>query len=368
VLGLVCGDFFLGIVIAIGVEEESMKWLQRLICLICFIPALTYANDRILNIYAWTGEIPDFTIRQFEKETGIKVNFSTYENNEIMYAKLHAANNSGYDLVLPSSYFVDRMRHQNMLETLDKSKIPNWKNLNPAFLHAAYDPESAYSVPHIWGITGIFVNNRYHQPNDIKQWSDLWDSRFHNQLLLIDDMREVFSMALLSLGYSANDSNPDHIKAAYLKLKALMPNVKVFSSDALISIMIDEDAHLGMAWNGDAYKATKENPHIDFVFPKEGFVIWVDNFVIPKNAPHKDAAYAFINFLLRVDVAKAMILAIHFPTANLAAQKALPANVRNSPVEYPSAAVLSRGQFQLDLDQATLGIYEKYWEALKMSV
>lgn len=342
-------------------------WRWFILLLLPLLPLSAFAKPEVLNIYAWAGEVPEFAIQQFEKETGIKINLSTYENNEIMYAKLHASNTSGYDIVLPSSYFVDRMRRQGMLEKLDKKNLPNWKNLDPKLLHAPYDPDSAYSVPHIWGITGIFVNQRFFNEKTVQQWSQLWDERFHNQLMMIDDMREVFSMALLSLGYSPNDTDPSHIEAAFLKLKALMPNIKVFSIDTLISIMIDEDATVGMAWNGDAYKANRENSQIKYIFPTEGFVIWVDNFAIPKNAPHKKAAHTFINFMLRADVAKEVALTLPFPTANLAAQKQLPTDVRNNPIAYPPKEIMKHGQFQLDLDPKTLAIYEEYWEELKMS-
>ena len=279
----------------------------------------------------------------------------------------YASTNNGYDVVIPTSYFVDRMRRQNMLQELDFKQLPNSKNLDPTFLHADYDPTGAYGIPHIWGLTGIFYNDQFYRGNSLQHWSALWEARFQTQLMLIDDMREVFSMALLSLGYPANDSNPEHIHAAFLKLKTLMKNVKVFSSDTLISIMIDEDATVGMAWNGDAYKATTENAHVQFIFPQEGFVIWVDNFVIPRAAPHKDTAYAFINFLLRPDVAKNVALSIHFPTANLAARKLLPRDVRENPIAYPSNQVLKKGQFLLDLSPEVLAIYEKYWEELKIS-
>lgn len=286
-----------------------------LFCLL-LLPLSVFADDQVVNIYAWTGEIPDFVVRLFEKESGIKVNIATYENNEIMYAKLRATKTPGYDIVMPSSYFVDRMRRLNMLEKLDKTKLPNWKNLNPEFLNSVFDPHSEYSVPHIWGMTGIFYNTTYYPEKTITKWADLWDERFYNKLMLLDDSREVFSMALLTLGYSANDRDPEHIKAAFLKLKELMKNVKMFSTDTVVSSIIDEDATVGMAWNGDTFKAWEDNKNINFIFPKEGFVIWVDNFSIPKNAPHKDAAYAFINFVMRADIAKEIALATSFPTAN----------------------------------------------------
>lgn len=324
------------------------------------------AENKVLNFYGWVSEIPETVIRQFEDETGIKVNFSTYENNEIMYAKIRAAKHAGYDLIMPSSYFVDRMRDQQMLEKLDKSKLPNLKNLDPAFINPTYDPHINYSVPFIWGLTGIFYNDQFVSAQQTRRWADLWHDRFVGALLLLDDMREIFSMALLSLGFNANDQDPNHIHAAFLKLKALMKNVKVFSTDTVVSIIVDEDANLGMVWNGDAFKAAQENSHIKFTFPEEGFVIWVDNFAIPKNAPHKEAAYTFINFMLRPEIAKQVAIYTHFPIANLAGQKLLPNEVRNNPFIYPTSQVLAKGQFQTDLKDQTLALYEKYWEELKM--
>lgn len=343
-----------------------MKRLLSLFLLLVIMPC-AFAEKKILNIYAWASEIPDNVIRQFEKETGIKVNFSTYENNEIMYAKIRASKNAGYDVVIPSSYFVDRMRRQNMLTKLDKTKLPNWKNLSSDFLNPAYDPGAQYCMPFLWGITGIFFNKNYYPEGSIKKWSDLWDARFQDKLMLLDDTREVFSMGLLSLGYSPNDSNPDHIKEAFLKLKTLMQNVKVFSSDTVVSILIDEDATVGMAWNGDVFKAAGENSNLRFVFPEEGFVIWVDNFVIPVNAPHKDNAYTFLNFILRPEIGKIIGLYTRFPITNAAGQALLPDDVRNNPFIYPSKEILKRGVFQTDLGEKTLGLYERYWEELKMS-
>ena len=326
-----------------------------------------HAAKKILNVYAWTGEVPEFVVRRFEKDTGIHVNFSTYENNEIMYAKVRASKNSGYDIVMPSSYFVDRMTRQGLLEKLDKSRLSNWKNLNPDFVNPAYDPRSEYSVPNVWGITGIFVNQQYFPSASIRKWSDLWDKKFYDQLLLLDDIREVFSMGLMSLGYPANDRNPDHIREAYLKLRSLMQNVKIFSSGTSISIMIDEDASIGMAWNGDAYKAWHENKNVRFIFPEEGFVVWVDNFCILKNAKHREEAYEFLNYVLRADIARDSAIGSNFPTTNLAAFKLLPPELRDNQTAYPPHEVMRRAQFQTDVGDDTLELYTKYWEELKMS-
>jgi spermidine/putrescine transport system substrate-binding protein len=345
-----------------------MTYLCRFVVVIIafFSTQCLFAADNVVNVYTWSEEIPHFVIAQFEKETGIKVNYSTFDSNEVMYAKLRAIHNTGYDLVEPSSYFVDRMRNQGLLQKLDRSQLTNFKNLDPTFLNRAYDPQSEYSVPFIWGITGIFLNKDYFSQNDAPGWNSLLDKKYMNQLMFLDDSREVFSIALRMLGYSINDSNPEHIKQAYQKLRTLMPNVKLFNSDAIISILIDEDATIGMAWNGDLYKATQENSKLQFVYPQDGFEIWVDNFVMLKSATHRDNAYKFLNFLMRPEIAKAVSMHIHYSTANLAAKNLMLPEIQNNPALYPSLATLSHGEFQTDVGDQAHMLFEKYWEELKM--
>lgn len=332
-----------------------------------FTPLLFALDEKkILNLYTWSGVIPDFIIQQFEKETGIKVNFSTYDSNEVLYAKLKTSKNPGYDVIEPSADYIDRMRNQNMLEKLDKNKLSHFSNLNPILLNQPYDPQNNYSVPFIWGTTGIFFNKNYFSDNNnITHWSDLWDKKYVDKLLLLDDSREVFAIALHSLGFSGNDSNPEHIKQAYVKLKELLPNIKIFSS-AVLSILIDEDATIGTVWNGDIFKASQENKALQFIYPNDRFSIWIDNFAIPKGAPHRDNAYQFINFMLRAEVANKIALDNHFPTANLAAQKLLPAAIQHNPIVYPPETILKRGEVQKSVGEEALVLYEKYWELLKM--
>ena len=325
-----------------------------------------FAAENSVNVYAWSGEIPESLIQQFEKETGIKVNFSTYDSNEVLYSKLLASDNPGYDIVEPSTYYIDRMSHQGMLELLDKSKLIGFDNLDPQFLNQSYDPHNGYSIPYLWGATGIFVNTDYYSPSSITKWSDLWNPKYEDQLLLLDDSRDVFSMALFTEGYSPNDTKPQHLEKAYQKLRALAPNIKLYKSDGVITLLIDEDVTVGMAWNGDVYKAKKENSKLAFIYPSDGFVIWVDSFAIPKNAPHLDNAYRFLNFMLRATNGKTASLWSGYPTTNLASKKLLPPDVRNNPMIYPSRTVMRRGKFQNDMDDASLELYEKYWEKLKM--
>lgn len=341
-----------------------MKNRWALIALLCC--SFAYADTPVVNVYNWSDYMPNKVIAQFEKETGIKVNYSEYDSNESMYAKLKAQPTASYDVVVPSDYFVDKMRQQNMLEKIDKTQLSNFKNLNPALLNKAYDPNNNYSLPYLWGTVGIVVNQKYISPKDITSWADLWNPKYNNSLLMLDDMRMVFSVALLTLGYSINDTNPDHIKQAYLKLVQLMPNIKLFNSDSADNLYIDQDVTIGMNFSGDTFRDIGENSQLFYIYPKEGFPIWIDNLAIPKGAPHLANAYKFINFILRPDVAKEIALAQRYSSPNLAANKLLPESWRDNPIFNPSPEVLKHSQAQMDLGDADR-IYAKYWEELKIN-
>ncbi|HYF97873.1 MAG TPA: spermidine/putrescine ABC transporter substrate-binding protein, partial [Coxiellaceae bacterium] len=268
-----------------------------IILLMVTTPIALIPKEGLLNIYNWANYIPSQIILKFESETGIKVNYTTYDSNEALYAKLKTNPHHGYDVIVPSSYYVERMARQAMLQKLDLSKISNSQYLNPLLMNKSFDPHNQYSLPFAWGTTGIIVNDRYYDPKKIKRWIDLWDPKFKNQLLLSNDSREVFAMSLHTLGYSINDTNPQHIRAAYLKLRELIPNIKLFAAESVISIYTDEDAHIGMGFNGEAYTAHKENPHIHYIYPENQAGLWIDCFAIPKNATHLESAYRFINFI-----------------------------------------------------------------------
>ena len=323
--------------------------------------------EHILNIYAWGGEIPKFIILEFEKETGIHVHFSTYDSNEIMFAKLKSSHKSIYDLIIPSAYFVERMRHQGMLIPIDHHQLSNYQNIAENFLNHTYDPHNRYSIPYIWGTTGIFYNKRFiKQP--IHHWRQLWDTHWTEQLMLLDDSREIFAIALMKLGYSPNDENPDHIKNAYLALMALRPNIKLFATEGIQATVIDEDAHIGVIWNSDALKAQRENPNIHYVYPKEGFVIWIDCLAIPKNAPHIQEAYKFINFLLRADISKQISLREDVALTNQAAFNELPTYMRENKILYPTKSQLKQSTYQHNLSQTSMNLYNQYWQQFKLSV
>ncbi len=196
-------------------------------------------------------------LEQFTKETGIKVIYSTYESNETMYAKLKTYKDGAYDLVVPSTYYVDKMRKQGMIQKIDKSKLSNFSNLDPDMLNKPFDPNNDYSIPYIWGATAIGVNGDAVDPKSVTSWADLWKPEYKGSLLLTDDAREVFQMALRKLGYSGNTTDPKEIEAAYNELKKLMPNVAAFNSDNPANPYMEGEVNLGMIWNGSAFVARR---------------------------------------------------------------------------------------------------------------
>ncbi len=325
-----------------------------------------YAEEKRLNLYTWSNYIPADVIHAFEKKTGIIVNVSEYDSNNTMYTKLKTAPHIGYDVIIPSSYFVDKMSHQGMLQKLGLQSIPNVKYINPQLLNKPFDPGNRYSLPYDYGTTGIVFNKQYWNAKTITQWSDLWQRRFRDQLLILDDKREAFSIAMIRLGYSINDRNPKHIRQAYELLRQLMPNIKLFNSDANVAIYTDDDATVGIGWSGDTFLATEENPHLDFIYPKGGFAIWVDCYAIPKYAEHPNNARRFIDFMLKPKISKMIIEANGYSTANTAAMKLVDKSIRDNPMVNPSDAILSKGQYQADVGDAEK-VYEHYWQLLKIS-
>jgi spermidine/putrescine transport system substrate-binding protein len=331
--------------------------------LIACVPMIAGAAEKVV-VYNWSEYIPEELLKQFQKETGIEVVYSTYDSNESMYAKIKLLKGAGYDIIVPSGYYVSKMSKEGLISRIDHSKLANFKHLDPNLLNKNYDPGNAYSIPYLWGSTGIGVNTEEIPYDSIKSWKDLWDPKFKNSLLLLDDMRDIFHIALVQLGYSTNTTNEAEIKAAYELLTKLMPNVLTFNSDAPRMPFLAGEVNIGVVWSGEISMAQAENPKIRYIYPSEGAVFWVDSFAIPANAPNKEAAYKFIDFMLRPESAKACVDYIGYGTPNKSAVPLLPKETQQDPTIFPPADIIAKGDFSIDVGEATL-IYEKYWEKLK---
>ncbi|QIA63361.1 extracellular solute-binding protein [Vibrio astriarenae] len=338
------------------------KWTTFLAGSACAVSLLSqpvFAQDKELVFMNWGPYINSSLLEQFTKETGIKVIYSTYESNETLYAKLKT-HNQGYDLVVPSTYFVSKMRDEGMLQKIDKSKLSNFSNLDPNYLDKPYDPNNDYSIPHVVAITGLAVNTDMYDPEEFQSWADLWKPELEGQVMLMDDTREVFHIALRKLGYSGNSIDDTQIDEAYAQLQQLMPNVLVFNSDNPGAPYMSGEVGVGMLWNGSAAAAQNEGLPIELVYPKEGGIGWVDNLAISSGAKNIEAAHKMIDFLLRPDIAEQ----ITRDTGYLTAVKASNDKFTHLEALFPSQEDLDNVEWQSAVDDKT-SRYEEYFLKLK---
>ncbi len=340
------------------------KFLLLLLVGVIFVLGGCNKQKNELYVYNWTEYMPDSLIKDFEKETGIKVVYSTYDSNEMMYSKVKLQKGSGYDLIVPSTYYVSKMAKEGLLQEIDHSKLTNFNNIAPHLLDQTYDRGNKYSIPYMWGVSLVAYNDKYAQPGTITSWGDLWRPEFAGYVLLNNDVREVFQMALVLLGYSGNSTDEKEIEAAYGKLTELVPNVRIFNSDSPKQPFINEEVRIGLLWSGETYRAHAANEHIRYVYPKEGAIVWMDCMSIPQGAKNVENAYKFMDFILRADVALAISEDVGYSTPNQAALELMDEESRNDHLLNPTAEDLKGSEFQDDIGDAIL-IYEKYWEKLK---
>ncbi len=313
-------------------------------------------EDR-LAIYNWPDYIAEDTVPGFEAEYGVEVTYDTFESNEEMLAKLQAGA-TGYDIVIPSGYFVEAMIASGLLFPVRRDLLSNWGNLSPIFLDPPYDPGNQHSVPYQWGTTGIaWRTDRVDTPPD--SWTTFHDSRWDGKMTLLDDPREVIGAFLKLNGFSLNSTVPAELEAAKRDSVEAVDHIRAFVSSPVKGQLTSGDVWIAQLWDGDTRQAAAEDPAIQFALPREGALIFADAIVIPATAPHKRAAHAFLDYVLRPDVAAAISDATGYGTANAAARP-------QNPKPYPSAEELARLEFARDLGEGTR-IWDRIWTEIKSS-
>lgn len=340
--------------------------MKRLILIASILLGSAAAQAETLNVYNWSDYLPQRVIDLFARESGITVNYITYESNEEMYEAVKASSGE-YDLVVPSTYYVSKMQAEGLLQAIDKKRLKNYENLDPRLLNLQHDPRSEYSVPYLWGTTSLFFDSAKVKNPRPTAWKDLWRPEFKGRLLLTDDMREVFHVALRSLGYSGNSTNPAEIEAAYKRLLKLKPSVTEFNSDEPRDAINSGRVMAGMIWNGEAHLAKQDRFTVNYIYPEEGAILWIDSLVIPKNAKNSAAAYKFIDHLLKPAMAAIASESIGYATPNAKALRLIDPWVRGSQTVYPDDETLNKAELQIDVGDA-LPIYEKYWAEIRGEV
>jgi spermidine/putrescine transport system substrate-binding protein len=319
-----------------------------------------------LNIYAWAGEVPDSVVEAFEKETGISVNVDTFDSNETMIAKL-AAGNTGYDIVEPSQYAVQQLVGQDLIEPIDYSKVQGMDNLQAKFVNPSFDPENKHAVPWIWGTTGLLYNEACTKA-PLTSWNALFDPAFRGKIYMLDNMLASYIVGLQSTGSSATSTNEAEIAKATDKLIQQKPLLAGYNSTNYYDLVASGDACASLAWGGSSVgKVVADNPDVKYTLPTEGGTLWVDSFSIAIGAPHTDAAYKWLNFVLKPEIGAMATNDGSLATTNEASRKLVTdPKVLQNPAIFAPDDQLAKAEFIVDPGDA-MKYYQDGWTRVKAS-
>ena len=325
----------------------------------------TSKNGQVI-LCNWGEYIDPEIIDLFEEETGIDVIYEEFETNEIMYPKIQSGA-IAYDVVCPSDYMIQRMIENDLLAEINYDHIPNLKYIGDNYMKMSrqFDPENKYSVPYLWGTVGILYNKKM-VDEPVDSWGILWDKKYEDSILMQDSVRDAFAVALKYLGYSLNSTDLDELEAAKNLLIEQKPLVQAYVIDQVRDKMIGGEAALGVIYSGEALYCQQENPDLDYVIPKEGTNIWIDSWVIPKNAKNVENAEAFINFLCRPDIAKMNFDYITYSIPNTAGRDLIEdESLRNSPIAFPDDSKLENCETFRFLGDDNDALYNRLWREIK---
>lgn len=318
-----------------------------------------------VNVYNWGEYIDEDLLDEFEDETGIKVNYSTFSDNESMYSSLKNGA-SEYDVVIPSDYMISRLISEDMLEPLDFANIPNFETIDDQFKGLEYDPENLYTVPYMWGVVGVVYNTTMVEGTP-DSWDILWDENLAGQILMFDNSRDALAIALKKLGYSLNTTDEGQLREALAILQEQKPLVQAYVMDQIFDKMEAGEAAVGPYYAGDALTMMDSNPDLAFFFPKEGENFYVDAMCIPKGASNKENAEAFINFMCKPASSAANAEYICYSVPSTEARELLSDELKDSDICYPSDDIMANTEVFINLPQETLDLYDQLWIDLKAS-
>ncbi len=321
-------------------------------------------KDVEINVYNWgeylsTGEDGLMDINaEFEKLTGIKVNYSNYETNEGMYAKLKSGANS-YDVIFPSDYMISRLIQEKMIQPLNYDNIPNFKYIGKEFLYPAYDPKNLYSVPYMWGRVCIIYNKKL-IGHEIHSVDELWNAKYADKILMFKNSRDAFALALEKLGYDINTENRKELDQAAELLKQQKPLVQAYVMDQIFDKMQRNEALIAPYYIGDYYIMKEVNPDLEAFIP-QNTNIYYDAMCIPSDSAHKEAAEMYINFLNEPQVAADNAAFIMYSSPNSEAVKLLDDEIREDKNLYPPKEELKNTQAFVNLSEETNLYVDQLW-------
>lgn len=316
-----------------------------------------------LNIFIWTEYVPDSVLEGFEKETGIHINQYLYSSNEDMLAKVRTENEGTYDILQPTDYMVKSLIAQELLEPLDLSVLTNKGNIGSQYMDQEFDPGNKYSIPFMGSATAIAYNeDEVDKPESL---TDMLDEKFRSNIVTLNDFREVLAVAGMTVGLTGNEEDDESIAKIAEQAAKFKPNFKLYDSDSPRNALVSGDCIAGIIWTAEIALAQRDNPAIQVAFPSEGCGIGTDNWCIPKGAKHHDNALAFINYMLRPEVAKVVSEDYPYVQPNTEAIKLLDEDFQNNPVENVPSDVFKHGRRTEALPPKVLRKYDKIWTNLK---
>ena len=325
----------------------------------------TYENGEVY-VYNWGEYIDPDVLDMFEEEYSIKVIYDEFETNEMMYPKIETGAVS-YDVVCPSDYMIQKMIQNDLLAELNWDNIPNSTNIGEQYYTTSeeFDPGNKYSVPYCWGTVGILYNTTM-VDEPITSWAQLWDPKYENNILMQNSVRDAFMVGLKLNGYSMNTLNPDELEVAKQSLIDQKPLVQAYVVDQVRDKMIGNEAAIGVIYSGEAIYTQRENPNLEYVIPEEGTNVWIDSWVILKNAPNKENAEKFINFMCRPDIALKNFEFITYSTPNDAARELIEDDdIRNSKIAFPDLSQYNNLETFIYLGEEGDNLYNDYWKEIK---
>lgn len=323
-------------------------------------------NGKVI-VYNWGEYIDPDTIKMFEEETGIEVVYDEFETNEIMYPKVESGA-AEYDVVCPSDYMIDKMIQNDLLQELNYDNIPNAKkNIGAQYYEQAndFDPGNKYAVPYCWGTVGILYNKTM-VDEPITSWAQLWDEKYADNILMQDSVRDAFMVAEKLNGFSMNTVDPTELETAKNALIEQKPLVQAYVIDQVRDKMIGGEAAIGVIYSGEAIYTQRENPDLEYVIPEEGTNVWIDCWCILKDAPNKENAEKFIDFMCRGDIAEKNFEYITYSTPNDAARELIEdEEIKNSTIAFPDLSQYNNLETFVYLGEDGDALYNELWKEVK---
>ena len=320
------------------------------------------AREKKLNLYNFSTYIDDELIADFEKQTGIDVSLDYYNDNEELFSRLQMGV-GGYDLIFPSGYMVKLMRDRGLLSPIDYQLIPNYHHITPSLRKLTYDTTGKYYIPYAYGFTAIVYNSEL-ITDSLDSWSALWNPKYRENILMLDDMREVFWAVYKMLGQTL-DTDTTKLRKALEMLVRQKPLLKKYESNATQEMMQSGDVWIAQTWNGLAARLNAIDPKFKLCMPKEGVVFFVDNMCIPAKSPHKKNAERFINFLLDPANSARNMKKIRYAMPNEHARLMLEPELRDNPIIFPDISDPSKLEVMRDLGPFNKQL-DKAWTELKV--